>query len=77
MSFLRIHVQQPLFNMHSFGTTIGAPILFFVGGFIYTILGIENGSLQGDDTVHALAFGMCKSHKAEKLDPRSHCNQGG
>lgn len=40
---------------------MGAPVLFFIGGLIYTILGIEDGSLQDKDTAHALAFGICKS----------------
>ncbi|KAK2614158.1 hypothetical protein N8I77_001009 [Diaporthe amygdali] len=55
---LSTKLKAILNSQASFGATIGAPILFFIGGFIYTILGIENGSLQGDDTVHALAFGM-------------------
>ncbi|KAI5926635.1 hypothetical protein F4810DRAFT_479186 [Camillea tinctor] len=41
----------------SFGSTIGAPILFFVGGFVYTVLDIDN-NLGDNDTAHALAFGM-------------------
>ncbi|KAH8675939.1 hypothetical protein BX600DRAFT_494355 [Xylariales sp. PMI_506] len=41
----------------SFGSTVGAPILFFVGGFIYTVLDIGN-TLGDDDQAHALAFGM-------------------
>lgn len=43
----------------SFGSTIGAPVLFFVGGFIYTVIDIQN-SLGDNDSAHALAFGMCK-----------------
>lgn len=45
----------------SFGETIGAPILFFVGGFIYTVVDQTTSSLGDDDSAHALAFGMCKS----------------
>ncbi|KAI1634967.1 hypothetical protein F4809DRAFT_474171 [Biscogniauxia mediterranea] len=41
----------------SFGSTIGAPILFFVGSFLYTVLDIDN-NLGDNDTAHALAFGM-------------------
>ncbi|KAK7951198.1 uncharacterized protein PG986_006926 [Apiospora aurea] len=41
----------------SFGSTIGAPVLFFVGGFIYTVIDIQN-SLGDNDSAHALAFGM-------------------
>jgi hypothetical protein len=39
---------------------MGAPILFFVGGFIYTVLDIDN-QLGDNDQAHALAFGTCKS----------------
>ncbi|KAI4594568.1 hypothetical protein KJ359_007656 [Pestalotiopsis sp. 9143b] len=35
---------------------MGAPILFFVGGFIYTVLDIDN-QLGDNDQAHALAFG--------------------
>ncbi|KAH9909273.1 hypothetical protein F4778DRAFT_716048 [Xylariomycetidae sp. FL2044] len=41
----------------SFGSTVGAPILFFVGGFIYTVLDIDH-NLGDNDTAHALGFGM-------------------
>lgn len=43
----------------SFGSTVGAPILFSVGGFIFTVIDIQN-SLGDNDSAHALAFGMCK-----------------
>ncbi|KAL2292837.1 hypothetical protein FJTKL_07893 [Diaporthe vaccinii] len=50
---------KSIFNSQaSFGTTIGAPVLFLVGSFIYTVLGIQNGSLQDKETAHALALGM-------------------
>ncbi|OTB06600.1 hypothetical protein M426DRAFT_104756 [Hypoxylon sp. CI-4A] len=41
----------------SFGSTIGAPILFFLGSFIYTIVDSDN-DLGDNDTAHALAFGL-------------------
>ncbi|KAI2619259.1 hypothetical protein GGR54DRAFT_136196 [Hypoxylon sp. NC1633] len=41
----------------SFGSTVGAPVLFFVGGFVYTVLDVEN-NLGDNDTAHALAFGL-------------------
>ncbi|KAI1498819.1 hypothetical protein F5X99DRAFT_307456 [Biscogniauxia marginata] len=41
----------------SFGSTIGAPILFFVGGFVYTVLDMDN-NLGDNDAAHALAFGL-------------------
>ncbi|KAH7027309.1 uncharacterized protein B0I36DRAFT_385345 [Microdochium trichocladiopsis] len=50
-------LKSILNSQPSFGTTIGAPVLFFVGGFIYTVLDVEN-NLGDNDTAHALAFGM-------------------
>jgi hypothetical protein len=41
----------------SFGATVGAPIVFFVGSFLFGV--ISNLSILGDNyTSHALAFGM-------------------
>ena len=41
----------------SFGAAIGAPVVFFVGSFLFGV--ISNLSVLGDnDTSHALAFGM-------------------
>jgi hypothetical protein len=41
----------------SFGSTIGAPVVFFAGSFIYTL--VDTLSKLGDnDTSHALGFGM-------------------
>ncbi|KAI1329553.1 hypothetical protein F5Y16DRAFT_365442 [Xylariaceae sp. FL0255] len=50
-------LKSLLNSQASFGSTIGAPILFFVGGFIYTVIDSES-SLGDNDTSHALAFGM-------------------
>ncbi|KAI1870150.1 hypothetical protein JX265_006320 [Neoarthrinium moseri] len=50
-------LKSVLMSQASFGSTVGAPILFFVGGFIYTVLDISN-SLGDNDQAHALAFGM-------------------
>jgi hypothetical protein len=45
----------------SFGSTVGAPIVFFVGAFIYNMVDIQ--TRYGDnDTAHALAFGMCTAN---------------
>lgn len=42
---------------YSFGITIGAPVIFFCGSFLYTL--IDNYSNLGDNDIsHALAFGM-------------------
>lgn len=56
--FVGTHVCGSTDDYLSFGSTVGAPILFFVGGFIYTVLDIE-GSLGDNDQAHAIAFGMC------------------
>ncbi|KAI1338612.1 hypothetical protein F5Y15DRAFT_122459 [Xylariaceae sp. FL0016] len=54
---LPIKLKALLNSQASFGSTIGAPILFFVGGFVYTVLDSDS-SLGDNDTAHALAFGM-------------------
>ncbi|KAI1103924.1 hypothetical protein F4804DRAFT_213221 [Jackrogersella minutella] len=41
----------------SFGSTVGAPVLFFVGGFVYTVVDSDN-NLGDNNTAHALAFGL-------------------
>jgi hypothetical protein len=41
----------------SFGATIGAPVLFYLGAFIYSLIDID-GMLGNNDTAHSLAFGM-------------------
>lgn len=51
----------------SFGETIGAPILFFVGAFIYTSVDIRTNDLGDDDSAHALAFGMCESFSCTRV----------
>lgn len=42
---------------YSFGSTIGAPVVFYIGSFIYALLEIR-AQLGDNDTSHALAFGM-------------------
>ena len=42
---------------YSFGSTIGAAVVFYMGSFIYGILEITS-TLGDNDTSHALAFGM-------------------
>ncbi|KAI8631979.1 hypothetical protein F5Y19DRAFT_472864 [Xylariaceae sp. FL1651] len=54
---LSVKLKSLLNSQASFGSTIGAPVLFFVGGFIYTVIDSDN-SLGDNDTAHALAFGM-------------------
>ncbi|KAI5861680.1 hypothetical protein GGS23DRAFT_611828 [Durotheca rogersii] len=50
-------LKSLLNSQASFGSTIGGPTLFFIGGFIYTVLDVEN-NLGDNDTAHALAFGL-------------------
>ncbi|KAL7629655.1 hypothetical protein AAE478_001178 [Parahypoxylon ruwenzoriense] len=50
-------LKSLLNSQASFGSTVGAPVLFFVGGFVYTVLDVEN-NLGDNDTAHALAFGL-------------------
>ncbi|MCJ1433386.1 hypothetical protein MMC27_002746 [Xylographa pallens] len=61
-----VHLRAMLDCQYSFGATVGAPILLYIGSFIYTILDLHN--LIGDaDTARALAFGiwwMCIVHVA-------------
>ncbi|KAK8026784.1 hypothetical protein PG991_003840 [Apiospora marii] len=54
---LATKLKALLNSQASFGSTIGAPVLFFVGGFIHTVIDIQN-SLGDNDSAHALAFGM-------------------
>ncbi|KAH8199446.1 hypothetical protein TruAng_006384 [Truncatella angustata] len=41
----------------SFGGAVGAPVVFFIGSFVYNIVEAET-RLGDNDTAHALAFGM-------------------
>ncbi|KAI0456478.1 hypothetical protein F5B21DRAFT_513318 [Xylaria acuta] len=50
-------LKSLLNSQASFGSTVGASILFFVGGFIYTAIDSKS-SLGDNDTAHALALGM-------------------
>ncbi|ORY60227.1 uncharacterized protein BCR38DRAFT_412408 [Pseudomassariella vexata] len=54
---LSTKLKALLNSQASFGSTVGAPILFFIGGFVYTVLDILN-ELGDNDMAHALAFGM-------------------
>ncbi|KAI1409027.1 hypothetical protein F5Y13DRAFT_203858 [Hypoxylon sp. FL1857] len=54
---LSTKLKALLNSQASFGSTVGAPVLFFLGGFIYTVLDSDN-NLGDNDTAHALAFGL-------------------
>lgn len=54
---VKTRLKSMLACQYSFGSTVGAPVVFYIGSFIYAVLEIR--SLLGDnDTSHALAFGM-------------------
>lgn len=50
-------ISSMLACQYSFGSTIGAPVVFYIGSFIYALLEIR-AQLGDNDTSHALAFGM-------------------
>ncbi|KAI1383585.1 uncharacterized protein F4822DRAFT_82104 [Hypoxylon trugodes] len=54
---LSTKLKALLNSQASFGSAVGAPVLFFLGGFIYTVLDSDS-SLGDNDTAHALAFGL-------------------
>ncbi|MCJ1411933.1 hypothetical protein MMC19_006025 [Ptychographa xylographoides] len=52
-----VHLRAMLACQITFGATVGAPILLYIGSFIYTLVDLHNS--DGDpDTARALAFGM-------------------
>jgi len=51
-----------LFVSGSFGSAVGAPVVFFVGAFVYNMIDVQ-ARLGDSDTAHALAFGMCQSNR--------------
>ncbi|KAI0125419.1 hypothetical protein BJ170DRAFT_696908 [Xylariales sp. AK1849] len=53
----KARLQALLASQSSFGSAVGAPVVFFVGAFIYNLIDIR-GKLGDNDTAHALAFGM-------------------
>ncbi|MCJ1228940.1 hypothetical protein MMC12_005604 [Toensbergia leucococca] len=53
----KTRLRTMLASQYSFGTTVGAPVVFFGGSFIYTVISNLN-NLGDNDTAHALAFGM-------------------
>ena len=51
----KTRLRAILDNQYSFGVTVGAPVVFFCGGFVYTF--IDNYSHLGDNnTGHALGM---------------------
>lgn len=57
MHDVQTRLKSMIACQYSFGSAVGAPVVFYIGSFIYAI--IETNSDLGDnDTSHALAFGM-------------------
>ncbi|KAK9778449.1 hypothetical protein SCAR479_04851 [Seiridium cardinale] len=54
---VKARLQALLASQTSFGSAVGAPVVFFVGAFIYNLIDIRS-KLGDNDTAHALAFGM-------------------
>ena len=53
----KTRLRTMLASQYSFGSTVGAPVVFFCGTFLYTL--IDNlSNLGSNDISHALAFGM-------------------
>ena len=53
----KTRLRAMLACQYSFGSIVGAPVVFYLGSFIYALIEIR-GSLGDNDTSHALAFGM-------------------
>jgi hypothetical protein len=57
ISDVKSRLKSMLACQYSFGTTIGAPVVFYIGSFVYAIIEI-NTTLGDNDSAHALGFGM-------------------
>lgn len=53
----RMRLKAVMESQYSFGTLVGAPVLFYLGAFSYSIIDIAS-RLGDNDTSHALSFGM-------------------
>ena len=57
LDVVEMQLQHMLQSQNSFGSIVGAPVLFYIGAFVYTLVGLSAN--KGDnDTAHSLAFGM-------------------
>ncbi|ROW01383.1 hypothetical protein VPNG_07612 [Cytospora leucostoma] len=52
-----VDLKEKLANSYSFGSMVGAPVVFFLGGFIFALVQSIQ-SLGDEDTALALAFGQ-------------------
>jgi hypothetical protein len=53
----QLKLQSMLQSQYSFGSLVGAPVLFYVGSFVYSLAFLAQ-NLGDNDTAHSLAFGM-------------------
>ena len=53
----KTRLKAMLACQYSFGSVVGAPVIFYIGSFIFALLQV-NSALGDNDTSHALAFGM-------------------
>jgi hypothetical protein len=53
---VKIRLKSMLSCQNSFGSYVGAPVIFYIGSFIFTLLEI-NATLGDNDVSNALAFG--------------------
>ena len=57
LDIAEMRLQYMLQSQYSFGSIVGAPVLFYIGAFIYNLVGLSAN--KGDNaTAHSLAFGM-------------------
>jgi ABC-type tungstate transport system substrate-binding protein len=57
MAKTRTRLRTMLHCQYSFGTIVGAPVIFFLGGFIFALLSSLE-ELGDEDIAEALAFGQ-------------------
>ncbi|KAI9700147.1 MAG: hypothetical protein M1820_006929 [Bogoriella megaspora] len=57
IDIIKATLKSLLGSQQSFGTTVGAPVIFFTGGFVYTMIDIE-ANYGAAYIAHRLAFGM-------------------
>jgi hypothetical protein len=57
---VKTRLKSMLACQYSFGSTVGAPVIFYMGSFIYTLLEI-NAALGDTESVFLLCFECCAS----------------
>lgn len=57
LRILQTKLRSMMQAQSTFGTLVGAPVLFYIGSFVYSLVFLSQN--DGDnDTAHSLAFGM-------------------